>query len=235
MNTISQASVPAAEHRESLLRRTLTPAPTFALAGPHAPERAQAEALVIEKFEATWHARVTHFLPWLLSMHCCGRCSGVAGLRPAAHDALYLEQYLAQPVELALENVLGFAVARADIVEIGNLAVAQRGASHLLFLVMTAALHQAGYKWIAFTATRALRNNLDKLGYPLLKLADASPQQLDAEVLATWGHYYDSQPQVVVGSLDVAAYLMQERSLLRRVLRLYRQQIRQLATALRSA
>lgn len=237
MNTTSHASVPteAAAHRESLLRRVLTPAPVFELAGPDAPDRAQAEALVTEKFAAAWQARVTHFLPWLLSMHCLGHCSGVAGLRPAARDALFLEQYLAQPIERELEARAGFPVARADIAEIGNLAVVQRGASHLLFLVMTAALHKAGYRWIAFTATRALRNNLDKLGYPLLQLANASPRNLDACTLAAWGRYYDSDPQVVVGSLDDAARLMHERPLLRRVLRLYRPQIRQLAHALGSA
>lgn len=236
MTTIPTASVPSetAAQRESLLRRVLTPAPLFELSGPDAPDRAQAEALVTEKFAAAWQARVTQFLPWLLSMHCLGHCSGVAGLRPAAGTRLYLEQYLAQPIEDALAGA-GIRAARREIVEIGNLAVVQRGASHLLFLVMTAALHKAGYKWIAFTATRALRNNLEKLGYPLRHLADASPRNLDAEALAAWGRYYDSSPQVVVGSLDEAARLMQERPLLRRVLRLYRHQINQLANALRSA
>ena len=236
MNTIPAASAPVetADHRESLLRRVLTPTPLFELSGPDAPERAQAEALVAEKFATAWQARVTQFLPWLLSMHCLGHCSGVAGLRPAAGARLYLEQYLAQPIEDALAAA-GIQAARRELVEIGNLAVVQRGASHLLFLVMTAALHKAGYKWIAFTATRALRNNLDKLGYPLLNLADATPRHLDAEALQAWGRYYDSNPQVVVGSLDEAARLMQERPLLRRVLRLYRHQINQLANALRSA
>ncbi|MGV3591304.1 MAG: thermostable hemolysin [Gammaproteobacteria bacterium] len=236
MTTIPPMSMPAGrdEQRESLLRRVLTPTPIFELAGPDASERAQAEALVTEKFEAAWQARVTQFLPWLLSMHCLGHCSGVAGLRPAAGTRLYLEQYLDEPVEDALAAA-GIQAARREIVEIGNLAVTQRGASHLLFLVMTAALHKAGYKWIVFTATRALRNNLDKLGYPMLHLADASPQHLDAETLAAWGRYYDSSPQVVVGSLDEAARLMQERPLLRRARRLYRHQIRQLADALGGA
>lgn len=236
MSTMSQAAMPAdsASTRDSLLLRTLTPTPVFELAGSADAGRAQAEALVAEKFAAAWQAQVTQFLPWLLTMHCFGHCSGVAGLRPAAGARLYLEQYLDQPAERAVAAAVGADVPRSALVEIGNLAVTQRGASHLLFLVMTAALHAAGYRWIVFTGTHALRNSLAKLGYPVHLLAEASPRQLDPAARAAWGRYYDSKPQVLAGSLDAAARLMEERPLLRRVRRLYRVQIEQIAAALRS-
>ncbi|MEY4642904.1 MAG: hypothetical protein RLZZ227_2898 [Pseudomonadota bacterium] len=221
--------------RDTLLRRMLTPAPLFELIGPHDRQRAAVEAIVAEKFQAAWQANVTHFLPWLLSMQCLGHCSAVAGLRPAAGAPLFLEQYLEQPVNIVLSQRVGQLVPRGAIVEVGNLAASQRGASHVLFLVMTAVLHDAGFKWITFTATRALRNNLDKFGYPLLKLADARPAQLDAAELGAWGSYYASEPMVMAGSLDVALDLIHERPLMRHVLNLYRRQIEALADRLRRA
>jgi hypothetical protein len=233
------ATVPASVHadtavnRDTLLRRFLTPTPVFELAGPRDDGRAEAEALVAEKFQSAWQARVTHFLPWLMSMHCLGHCSAVAGIRPAAGSALYLEQYLDQPVEQLLSAVLGTQVQRRELAEIGNLAASQRGASHLLFLVMTVALHRAGFKWMVFTATQGLRNNLDKLGFPLHTLTAADPARLPPAEQAEWGKYYDSEPLVMAGSLEQALQLIGERPLLRRVLRLYRYQINLLAETLK--
>jgi hypothetical protein len=156
----------------------------------------------------------------------------VAGIRPAVGGALFLERYLDTNVEVALGTHIGKQVPRAELAEIGNLVSGQRGASHLLFLVFTAALHRAGYRWIVFTATHALRNNLGKLGYPLVKLADASVDRIDPAARAEWGNYYDSEPWVMAGSLDDAMKLITERPLLRRVLRLYRATINELAAGL---
>lgn len=218
--------------RDSMLRRVLTPKPSFSLVRPGEPEREGVEAYVADRFQSAWGARVTHFLPLLMSMHCLGNCTGVAGIRPAASGPLFLERYLDTPADAALGALTGQNIRRAELAEIGNLVASQRGASHLLFLVFTAALHRAGYHWIVFTATRALRNNLDKLGYPLLKLASASPQRLEPGALEEWGSYYDSDPLVMAGSLDDAMRLINERPLLRRVLRLYRSAIAELAANL---
>lgn len=237
MSATFPASVQAdtAGNRDTLLRRLLTPGPTFEVTGPDDAERAQVEASVAEKFHSAWQARVTHFLPQLLSMQCMGACSAVAGIRPAASGTLFLEHYLDLPAEQALAAAAGKTVQRRELVEIGNLVASQRGASHLLFLVLTAALHRAGYQWMVFTATRPLRNNLQKLGFPMLMLAAATPERLNASERREWGSYYQSEPQVMAGSLDVAMQLIAERPLLRRVLRLYRYQINYLAEALRGA
>ena len=221
--------------RDSLLRRLLVPGPDFEITGPDDAGRAQVEAAVAEKFHSAWQASVTHFMPRLLSMQCMGSCSAVAGIRPPASGPLFLERYLDLPVEKVLANTVQQAVARRDLVEVGNLVSSQRGASHLLFLVMTATLHRAGYKWMVFTATRPLRNNLLKLGFPMVTLAAASPQRLDESERLEWGSYYQSDPQVMAGSLDAAMQLIAERPLLRRVLRLYRYRINYLAEALRGA
>jgi hypothetical protein len=221
--------------RDSLLRRVLTPKPSFLLTRKGDPERDGMENFVVDRFQSAWQARVTQFLPFLLGVHCPGGCTAVAGIRPAAGKSLFLERYLDTPAEVALGALVGKDIPRAELAEIGNLVASQRGASHLLFLVFTAALHRAGYRWILFTATHALRNNLDKLGYPLLTLAPASPERLDPAARAEWGTYYDSEPMVMAGSLDDAMRIIEERPLLRRVLRLYRGTIAELALGLKSS
>jgi hypothetical protein len=219
--------------RDSLLRRTLSPAPRFALLDEADEQRAEAEAYVSERYQGSYQAALTQFLPWLLSMRCLGSLSGVAGLGPATDQPLFLERYLQAGVEQLISQQTGTDVARGHIVEIGNLAADQRGASHLLFVLFTAILHRAGYHWITFTATRALRNNLDKLGFPLVELGSASIEHLDPAQRAAWGRYYDTDPRVMAGSLDEAWRIMQERPLLRRVLRLYRYDINFLAELLK--
>lgn len=221
------------QRRDSLLRRTLTPGPRFELLAPAEPLREEAEHYVAERYQAAYHAELQHFLPFLLTMRCLGSLSGVAGMGPASAAPLFLERYLQGPVEQLLATHSGSGVARADVVEIGNLAADQRGASHLLFVMFSAVLHRAGYRWLTFTATRALRNNLQKLGFPLLTLGAASLEQIPADERDQWGTYYDTDPQVVAGSLDVAMQIIQERPLLRRVLRLYRYEINFLAESLK--
>ena len=92
--------------------------------------------------------------------------------------------------------------------------------------------HLSGYKWITFTATQALANNLKKLGFPLVKLADATSDRLLGNEANEWGAYYDTKPQVFAGSLDAAAALARKRPLFRKALVLYRRKIRRLAKEL---
>jgi hypothetical protein len=221
------------QRRDSLLRRTLTPGPRFELLAAPDLLRAEAEHYVAERYQAAYHAELQHFLPFLLTMRCLGSLSGVAGMGPASAQPLFLERYLSAPIEQLLAAHSGGGVARAEVVEIGNLAADQRGASHLLFVLFSAVLHRAGYRWLTFTATRALRNNLQKLGFPLLTLGAASLEQIPADEREQWGSYYDTDPQVVAGSLDAAMQIIQERPLMRRVLRLYRYEINFLAESLK--
>jgi hypothetical protein len=249
MNAAFQSAIPAAsssqsdtadgerqavrQRRDSLLRRTLYPGPRFELLAARDLLRDEAEHYVAERYQAAYHAELQHFLPYLLTMRCLGSLSGVAGMGPATAQQLFLERYLSAPIEQVLATRSGQGVARANLVEIGNLAADQRGASHLLFVLFSAVLHRAGYRWLTFTATRALRNNLQKLGFPLLTLAAASLEQIPDADRVNWGSYYDTDPQVVAGSLDEAMRIIQERPLLRRVLRLYRYEINFLAESLK--
>jgi hypothetical protein len=228
---LTMATEAQGEH-DSLLGRLLNPAPRVALVDAGHPDRASVEQHVIERYQAAYGATVDHFNPWLLTLECLGHISGVAGMRPAQRTPLFLEQYLDVPVESRIAEITGNAVSRDAIVEIGNLVAARRGSSHLLFLLFTSALYQAGFEWITFTATRALRNNLENVGFPLHALAAVDASRLDAETLAKWGTYYDTAPLVMAGKLESAMQIIQERPLLRRVLRHFRPRINELAQTL---
>jgi hypothetical protein len=219
--------------RAALLERVLNPLPSFTL-NTSGSEPAQAVCdYVRERYLHAYNAEITHFLPWLLSMECLGHQSGVAGLQPAQASPLFLEQYLALPVELLLAAKTGELVPRNRIVEVGNLVAGRKGASHLLFLMFTATLQAAGYEWIVFTATRGLRNNLNKLGFPLVELQAVDVAGLAPKVREAWGSYYSTEPKVMAGRLQDAAALINSRALYRRIARAYRPSIQALAATLR--
>lgn len=215
--------------REALLDRVLAPSPVFTLHDAGHDERADVEAFVARKFHESYGAQIHEFMPLLLSMRCLNRYSGVIGMRRAAAHPLFLEKYLDDDIEQVLAATAGEPVARDGIVEIGNLVAGRKGPSQFVFLVAMTALHEAGFSWITFTATRSLANNLDRLGYPMIKLADASQERLSAAEARDWGSYYHTRPQVFAGSLEAATAIVRKRPLFRKVMALYRREIRRLA------
>jgi hypothetical protein len=56
---------------------------------------------------------------------------------------------------------------------------------------------------VVFTATQELIRIFTKLGLPLLALAKADPARLGEEA-GSWGTYYDTQPIVVAGRIQLA-------------------------------
>lgn len=216
--------------RDSLISRILVPAPEFSLIGPASADMADARDFIHREFSRSFNAHIEHYLPNLLTMRCLGAISGVIGMKPAGqYTDLYVEQYLDIPVEEKISLISDSPVSRGSVVEIGNLVALRKGVSQILFLIMAATLHEAGYQWIVFTATRTLRNNLIKLGFPMHSLGPADPSHLPDEELASWGNYYSTDPQVVVGDLSDAMQIINKRSLFRQVHRLYRSTIRTLA------
>ena len=236
MSTASLTSIHPLEQgggpHDSLLLRLLNPAPRVDLVSTWHPERGAVEDHVHACYQRSYEADVDQFLPWFLTLECLGKISGVAGMRPARSTPLFLEQYLDHPVESMLGEIVGTPVVRESVVEIGNLVASRRGSSHLLFLLFTSALYQAGYEWIAFTATKGLRNNLEKVGFPLHLLQPVDVAALDSATLDKWGSYYATEPLVMAGRLGAAMQLIEQRPLLRQVLRLYRPRIEELAAQL---
>jgi hypothetical protein len=215
--------------REALLSRVLSPSPVFTLHGRDDPERDSVEKFVAMRFFKDYGADIHEFMPDLLSMRCLNCFSGVIGMRRAATSKLFLEQYLDNAIEEVLSGTTGADVGRREIIEIGNLVAGRKGPSQFVFLIATSMLHEAGYKWITFTATRTLANNLNKLGFHMVKLADASLDRLPQGAAGEWGSYYRTQPCVYAGSLDGAMAIARRRPLFRKAMAMYRRCIRKLA------
>lgn len=219
--------------RETLLSKVLIPSPVFTLHDKCHAERAEVEVFITDKFRDSYGAEVHEFMPLLLSMSCLERRTGAIGMRKAAGNPLFLERYLDGNIETVMSDELDTPVNRVEIVEIGNLVAGRKGPSQFIFMMAMTALYEAGYKWITFTATRTLANNLDKLGFPMTRLAEASIDRLSEEEAQEWGSYYQTQPQVYAGSLAAATAIARKRPLFRKAMAMYRREIRRLAGQIR--
>jgi hypothetical protein len=163
--------------------------------------RAGFEDFISARFGRAYGARVTHFLPHLLGVRDgLGRWQAAAGYGAAGDARLFLEQYLDVPVEQALAGALGRPVARGDVVEVGNLAAVSAGMARRLIPQLARHLHRLGYRWVVFTATRALRNSFLRLGLKPLAVARADPVRLP-DGGASWGAYYEQDPMVMAGKI----------------------------------
>ena len=161
------------------------------------PARAGFEAFVAARFRLAYGAQITHFLPHLLGVRDrAAEWQMGAGYGAAAAQPLFLERYLDGPVERAIAAMARQPVARSQIVEVGNLASRSTGMARALIPALALHLHRLGYSWVAFTATRALRNTFHRVGLRPLTLASADPARLD-DGGASWGTYYAHDPVVV--------------------------------------
>lgn len=212
-STAVQPLQPQGDLDNAYFKRLLKLTPEFLLSDPRCDQRPAAESYVKEKFLDTYGADIHDFLQYLISMRCLGSLSGVVGLSFASQQALFLEQYLESPIENELGNVSHAQVRRNSVVEVGNLVATTRGASFALFIVVATALSRAGFEHMVFTATRQLRSTFDKLGFKTVFLSDANLGSVNTGSDNSWGSYYDSEPQVVTGSLKDALEVIANRNL----------------------
>lgn len=167
------------------------------------PRRGDAESFVRHAFARRFGASVPAFAPNLMLLEADERIVAVAGWRPAASDALFLERYLDAPIERAVSHLAGHAVPRQRIVEVGNLAAGKLGGSLHVIAVLADHLVRLGYEWAVFTATSELVAMFARLGLPLPVVARADPVRLGAAASA-WGSYYETGPIVVAGRIRLA-------------------------------
>jgi hypothetical protein len=168
------------------------------LAGAGSPRRAAVEAYVAERYREGHGAEVTRFLPTLMGIEAPGAgIAGAIGVREAAAEALYLEQYLDVPVERALARAVGCPARRDSVAEVGNLAGSLPGAGTVLIAAFAGYLDALGLGWAVFTGTRALRNAFEGGGRaPPAHLGPADPSRLP-DGGASWGRYFATDPRVV--------------------------------------
>lgn len=163
--------------------------------------RVALEAFIHATYARAYGADVREFMPLLIALRStAGEPLAVMGVRSAAAEPLFLEQYLDAPVEQIIPARGGCPVQRERVVELGNLAVAHAGAARWMIVALSAFLRGAGVEWVALTAVPALRNAFHHLGIQLTELAPADAGRLGAD-RARWGRYYDSAPVVLAGNV----------------------------------
>jgi hypothetical protein len=210
----------------------------FDLHAAGSPARPALQAYIAGQFARVHQAHVTRFMPLLLQMHQCSpvdgsdTTQGVVGLNPGCSGEMFLELYLDNPIEQSVAGVVGQPIDRASLIEIGNLAVSQRGSGLLLFVIMTCALQEAGYQWMVFTATREVEKLINRLGYVPTCVASASAAKLGDEARA-WGRYYATNPRVMLGNLADAARVLRSNPRLDDLFGRHQADIQRLAQSLR--
>lgn len=158
--------------------------------------RGTVEQFIAAGFLKAYQARLTEFMPELMGLYQDAALVAACGLRGAATGALFLEQYLDHSADVALSLRIGAPADRSRIIEVGNLSVSRPGYARHFVAWLTSHLHSAGMDWALFSAVPALRNNFRRLGIPMITLGPADPDRLARHVRASWGTYYDQQPQV---------------------------------------
>ncbi len=174
--------------------------PQVRLIGENDPMRGSAESFVRERFAAAFSADIRELMPNLMvGTSATGAIVSCLGFREAASAPLFLEQYLSEPIEDLLSSRFGLGVERRHIVEIGHFSGISRGCGRRLIPSLLKHLADRNLDWLAFTATKSLRELLVRLGLQPLPLAVARAQCI-AEP-GSWGCYYDDDPWVMGGPL----------------------------------
>jgi hypothetical protein len=162
-------------------------------------DRAAVSEFIRAKFMKDHGARLDHLMPMLFSLRRPDDAIVAAFcLREAAQERLFMECYLDEPVERRIARLSGREVARARIIEVGNLA-ASPGGARAMITALTRHLHEAGIEWVTFTGVLALRHAFRRLGLRPLSIAAATPDRLTESERALWGRYFDSRPVVMAG------------------------------------
>lgn len=126
--------------------------------------------------------------------------TGVIGMRRATEETLFLERYLAQPIDEVIRTVTGLPVSRAAIAEVGQFAVEDRRIAADFFRDLVPFLVKQEFAWVCFTGTAKVRAILQRIGFHGLAVAigDANAVKDGGD---DWGTYYESSPLVIVGKL----------------------------------
>jgi hypothetical protein len=170
---------------------------------PDHPERAALRRFISDKYLKDYGAELHHFAEYLIGLRRTGDpWSAGLGYTLAEAKKLFVEQYLDQPVEIAITTSLGIEVRRDQIVEVGNLAASSAGAARRVIIDTTTLLNRMNRSWVVFTATRSLLNSFLRLGISPVFLARADPARL-ADRGISWGSYYDTEPQVMIANIHL--------------------------------
>jgi len=182
---------------------------SIAVVTAQSTERQALETSIRRKFERSYGAQLTHFLPSLVRLHRCGELGAVVGVRAASKATLFLEQYTDRRIEQFIAGAYHTPVDRDQVVEIGNLAAVVPGLAYTLFAVLASLLNKAGFRWVACTATPQVEAMLARMQFSSRTICSADPTRLK-EGSSSWGNYYANRPNVIVGSIRDAAAAVED-------------------------
>jgi len=185
---------------EPLLAELRSPVQVNVLHAQH-PDRPSAETFVKHVFARRYGADVRSFHPTLLSFHEQANHRAVVGFRGGHDGELFSEQYLPDTAPRMISDRLGVQIDCDELVEVGHLALEHPGDARWVIAAATQHLHARGYRWVLFTATRALVNAFQRLGLHPIELATAHASRL-ADGGQHWGDYYRTRPVVCAGNIE---------------------------------
>lgn len=178
--------------------------PRLTVHGVDDPRRSEVEDFIRGVYADRYGAQVQQFAPVLVSLRDSeGDIVAAAGYRQAAQTPLFLERYLAAPVETLLSAQAGIRPTRERIVEVGHLAASRAGEGRRLILLLGPHLAAQNVQWVVGTLTRELRHLFVRIGVTPLALGTADPAALGDDA-THWGTYYDHRPLVLAGQLQQA-------------------------------
>ena len=163
--------------------------------------RRQTETLVRDQYRAVHGADVKDFFHDLFAISDGSNLMGAIGLSSLENRSGLVEQYLDEPIEMALSKATGHLTPRTRLIEVGNLAASTLDVATRLIAFLCHETHQHHYEYAVFTGIKSVRIALKRLGIHCLTLQAADPAKLCSEA-ARWGRYYENDPHVMV--VDVA-------------------------------
>lgn len=164
-------------------------------------ERSSLEARIRTGFGNHFGACISGFMPKFAYYEHHSGAGGVIGIRNAAEERLFLEDYLEDSIEGVVTTAAGTTVERCQIVEVGQFVVDDRDIVGAFFQDLVPFLIEQGYDWICFTGTGRVRSLLRRVGFHGKSVAIADPASID-NASDAWGSYYEHDPVVVVGKLS---------------------------------
>jgi hypothetical protein len=184
------------------LEKTRRPECLHVLPRNAAIQRGRVEHFIERRFLDRFGSIISDHYPTLLSLQNeAGEVLAALGLRSAAGESLFLERYFDEPVEHVISDALGVIPARADILEMGNLASIGRSPSARLIAAAALYLATCRYRYAVVTATEELRRMLGSFGFAWRALGAPRVDRLP-DLGRSWGRYYEQDPLILVGRIQ---------------------------------
>lgn len=176
------------------------------------PLRQDAEDFVAHVYERQFAAKLRTFMPTILGFFDDdNHLRACLGVRFAAREPLFLEQYLSSPVQTYIATHTHLQVSRADLLEVGGFASHHPGDARQVIRFLAPRLKAVGIHWVVFSATRQIHNAFQRMGLTPVVLADANKALLHADG-TDWGTYYDAHPHVLLGDVDSGCDFFERRA-----------------------